>query len=149
MSVEFPWQEYEDGTEYLRIRDKEFCVDITDNDRTVLFLYAGKLAMFNHIWVEMPEQGETEDTVMGARIWQRSFDEQLGEGLFMELCDQLINRGYAQAAEDEPSELDYQAFYNTFPDAKEEEVDTIVERLMTNFDAAIQYYTQEWTEQYG
>lgn len=145
MSFEFPWQEDEDGP-FLAIRSDEVDRFEIRRQNSYLFLFTGKLALYDHIWVEMPELGETEETVMGARVWQRSIDKKFGEGAFRKLCDDMQELGFMESDDDEPSELDIQAFHNTFPNLlapDETDEDALVLKLMHNFAAHWKYMQGE------
>ena len=148
MASKFEWHRDEQG-EFIPFVSNEGEFDMRPDDQTVIFMYVGQYACMSHLWYERPDLGETEDTVMGMRIWQAWLDEKYGEGTFSNLCEEMIDRGFPFAQEEEPSELDKQAYYKCFPNAQEEEIEQVVEQLMTNFDAGLEYYRVEWGEQYG
>lgn len=140
MNHEFPWQQDAYG-EYLTLRlTDERTVEMRE-ENTVMFIYAGKLAMFNHVWVQTEDECEDEDNVMGIRIWQQTFDRALGRGAFDCLCNDLMARGWAMADEDEPSELDRQAYIATFPENIT--YDEEARKAAANLDAEWLYYSQE------
>jgi hypothetical protein len=145
----FEWSRDWDG-EYLPIKSDEGEFDLRADGQTVLFVYVGKYACMSHIWRELPELGETEETIMGMRIWKRYMDEKFGEGTFDNLCEEMMDRGFAMAAEEEPSELDKQAYFKAFPQAQEEQLEMMIERLLpTDMESAAQYYLSEWSDQHG
>lgn len=148
---EFPWRQDREG-EYLKILSDEVPVIELRPQTTSIFVFVGKWALYDHIWVEMPELGETDETVMGCRIWQRSIDNKLGDGAFDSLTDQMHEKGFYTSGDTEPSELDIQAFHNSFPGVpspEENDIDVIVRNETKNITAALAYYLSEWTEQYG
>jgi hypothetical protein len=147
MNYNFPWQRDSQG-EYLvfRVTD-ERTVEMREAN-TAMFIYAGELAMFNHIWVETEDEPDDENNIMGVRIWQQSLDSVIGAGAFHALCSDLIKKGWAIADEDEPSDLDRQAYYQTFKGLQmyETDEDTIVANAMRLFDKEAEYYLgHEWT----
>lgn len=136
LNYEFPWKEDDDG-DYLVIRSNEVDRFEVRRQTSTIFRYMGELAMYNHVWIEMPEIGETEETVMGVRLWERSFNEKMGAGAFEALCGQMIMKGFMES--DELSELDIQAYEHTFPDSEED----MIARTMANFDSEWRYVSQE------
>lgn len=138
----FPWHEDAYGP-YLTFRTDEG--DFTARPETTLMYLFPDQPEADHIFIftHEDEQGQ----IFGARIWRRMFDEALGEAAFGQLCDQMFERGFDVADDEEPSPLDIQDYENTFgePYIKPNPIDKIVELALRNFDDAWRYYSEEWS----
>lgn len=138
---EFPWNRDEQG-EYLKIRISDDKTIELREDTTLMYLFpdqpeADHLFVYTHM---------EDDQYYGFRIWRQLFDDILGEGAFSSLCDELFDKGFDCADDEEPSPLDIQAWEQTFNREyiKPNPIDKIVELAMANFDDAWKYYSSEW-----
>lgn len=146
MSVErepqhqFPWQRDQQG-EYLNIRSEHGLYEIRQ-ENTLMYLFPDQPDA-DHIFIYSHED---EGAVYGARIWRIAFDDILGAGAFGSLYDQMFDRGFEMAPDEEPSPLDIQSWENHFQReyVKPNPIDKIVELALRNFDDAWRYYSEEW-----
>lgn len=138
---EFPWQEDAYGP-YVTFRSGQG--DFTARPETTLMYLFPDQPEADHIFIFTHEE---DDMIMGARIWRRMFDEALGKEAFGQLCDQMFERGFDVAEDEEPSDLDIAAWEQTFGETyiKPNPIDKIVELALRNFDQAWEYYSQEWS----
>lgn len=89
-----------------------------------------------------------DDQMYGYRLWRITFDNALGEGMFGKLCDELFEKGFDCADDEEPSPLDIKAWEQTFNTeyVKPNPIDKLVELAMKNFEAKAEYYLgHEWS----
>lgn len=137
----FPWRQDAEGY-YLVFKTDEGTFTARDTN-TLMYLFPDQPEA-DHIFIIMSEE---DDMIRGARIWRRMFDEALGEAAFGQLCDQMFERGFDVAEDEEPSDLDIAAWEQTFGETynKPNPIDKIVELAMRNFDAAWRFYSEEWS----
>lgn len=114
-------------------------------DNTLMYLFPDRSGMDHIFCVESASNGRMN----GKAIWRRQVDELFGEGSFGRLCDQMFDRGFEHAPDEEPSETDYAGYLETFGESYRQVVssliDKLVDREMINFDAKWAFYSEEWS----
>lgn len=138
---EFPWHEDEYGP-YVTFRLDEG--DFTARPGTTRMYLFPDQPEADYIFIYTHHEN---DMARGAKIWRRMFDEALGEAAFGQLCDQMFERGFECAEDEEPSDLDIAAWEQTFGETyiKPNPIDKIVELALRNFEDAWRYYSEEWS----
>lgn len=135
----FPWLHDEHG-DYMIFRSESGDFNLRP-ETTRMYLFPDQ-PQADHIFIFTHEQ---DDMVMGARIWRETLDDALGDGAFGALCDQLFERGFDCADDEEPSELDIKAWEQSFGREYErpDPFEKIVALAIANLDAEWAYYSQE------
>lgn len=138
----FPWQENEVGESYLTFQNGDMTFEI-NRFNTCMYIYPDQ-PKADHVWVQL-EDGDDVDR--GIRLWRLQIDKLLGSGVFGILVDNLFERDFECSDDEEPSELDIEAWERTFNEkyTKPNPIDKLVELALKNFDSAWKYYEQEWS----
>ena len=136
----FPWQEMDSGEPYLVFKNNgnEF---IVHRENTMMYLFP-EYPQADHIWISLGDYPDGREK--GMRIWRSILDE-IGDGVFNSLCDQMYDRGFDMADDEEPSPLDVKAYEEKYgePLHKNGTIDQIVHLAMKNFDAEWAYIASE------
>lgn len=135
---EFPWKQ-DDDVYYLKLKAGDSVI-LMHPYNTIMFLYP-EYPEADHIWIHMGDN--SDGTMQGIRLWRENIDA-LGDGAFGQLCDEMFEREFDLAEDEEPSPLDRQAYEETFGRQVEKDLGSIVLKAMTNFEQAWEYYSEEW-----
>ena len=131
----FPWQ-YD--TEYFLGVKTEYG-DIEMRPSTTMLYLFPEHPEVDHIYVMM--EVLDDETSRGMRLFRQHVDR-LGEGAFGVLVDQLVEHGFDIADDEEPSELDIEAWEQAF-NKTYDPIQKLVQLAMQNFEAEWDYYQDE------
>lgn len=141
-TYQFPWKCDAEG-EYLIFRVSDDTVFEIRDDNSLLYLFPGE-SEIDHVFIPTHED---EDCWYGYRLWRRDLDEVLGKGAFTALCDQMFDKGFEVAPDEEPSELDIKCWEERFGENYRAKTnDTIVALAVSHLDEEWKYYDKEWHE---
>lgn len=137
----FPWQW--DTEAYLVIATDYGRIELRPSN-TELYLFPEDPEI-DHIYIM--KQQNPDGTSMGYRLFREHCDR-LGEGAFSALVEQLIDNGFEIADDEDPSDMDIEAWETLFQREYEppNSIEKLVKLAMDNFEQKSEYYLgHEWT----
>lgn len=138
---EFVWHKDAEG-EFLRLKCNGESLEAR-NINTIMYLFPDQ-PKYDHIFVITEDEG---DRWRGVHLFRGHIDK-LAEGAFGNLCDQMFERDFEVAPDEEPSLEDIEIYNEYFgvraiETTATDTIDEIVKVAMANIDAEIDYIEGE------
>lgn len=140
-NYDFSWQEDEEG-QYLVFRYQDERLRVCSAN-TIMYLFPDQ-PQYDHIFVITDDEG---DKWQGIRLFREHINI-LAPTAFSDLCDQMFDRGFEVAPDEEPADDDIAIYNDTFGIETTavdttETIDKIVELAMAHIDAELAYWLGE------
>lgn len=135
VNYNFPWQY--DNEFYLGVKTEYGNIEMRQSN-TELYLFP-EHPDIDHIYIM--QEVLDDETSRGYRLF-RGHCDRIGPGAFSAMVDQMIEHGFDIAEDEEPSELDIQAWQEAF-NKEYNPIDKLVQLAMKNFESEWIYYQDE------